>query len=219
MKALVFDFDGLLMDTESTLVEGWRSVWADHGLALDLADGFWPDHGGDVTAHRLDRLGAVVGAGFDRAASHARFLAERARLHQTLDLRPGIREWLTDARSAGLPCAVASSSPLPWVRDHLTRAGVFDWFAVVATGDEVAAHKPDPAVYRLALDRLGTSPAAALAVEDTPHGIAAAQAAGMPTVAIPNPFADPTRFTQATIVLTSAADLSLADLLTRLRAA
>jgi len=219
VKALVFDFDGLLMDTETTLVEGWRAVWAAHGLTLDLGDGFWPDHGGDGTADRLDRLGAVVGAGYDRAASHRRFRAERERLHRTLDLCPGIREWLADARSAGLPCAVASSSPLPWVRDHLTRAGVFDWFSVVATGDEVAAHKPDPAVYHLALDRLGVSPAAAVAVEDTPHGVAAAQAVGMPTVAIPNPFADRALFTRADLVLTSAADLSLADALTRLQTA
>jgi putative hydrolase of the HAD superfamily len=71
--AVVFDFDGLLMDTESTLVRAWQSEWAFHGLSLDLDDTFWPGHGGDVTQHRLDRLGALVGPGFDRAASYARW--------------------------------------------------------------------------------------------------------------------------------------------------
>ncbi|GIF50306.1 putative hydrolase of the HAD superfamily [Asanoa ferruginea] len=211
--AVVFDFDGLLMDTETTLVEAWRAEWAFHGLSLDLTDTFWPGHGGDITQHRLDRLGALVGPGFDRAASHARFLAHRERLHRTLALRPGIAAWLTEARAAGLTCAVASSSPLTWVQGHLSRAGVFDTFKAVATGDEVAAHKPDPAIYRLVLDRLGLPPASAVAIEDTPHGIAAARAAGIPAVAIPNPFVKAADCAGASLVLSTAADLPLSEML------
>lgn len=89
-------------------------------------------------------------------------------------------------------------------------------FEVLATGDEVGAHKPDPEVYLLALDRLGVTPAAAIAVEDTPHGVAAARSAGMATVAIPNAYMDAAMFGAADVVLTSAADLRLPDLLARL---
>jgi putative hydrolase of the HAD superfamily len=217
--AVVFDFDGLLMDTESTLVRAWQSEWAFHGFTLDLDDTFWPGHGGDVTQHRLDRLGALVGPGFDRAASHARNLAHRERLHRSLGLRPGIETWLVEARAAGLTCAVASSSPLSWVREHLSRAGVFEIFGAIATGDEVAAHKPDPAIYHLVLDRLGLPPTSAVAIEDTPHGIAAARAAGMPAVAIPNPFVKAADCAGANLVLSTAADLPLSEMLAACRGA
>ncbi|MEV4537198.1 HAD-IA family hydrolase [Asanoa sp. NPDC049518] len=216
VNALVFDFDGLLMDTETTMVEGWRAAWAQHGLTLDLDDGFWPGHGGDVTAHRLDRLAALVGPTFDRGVGHRAYEAHRARLNGSLPLRPGVAEWLSAARDAGVALAVASSSPRSWVREHLTRAGVFDHFDTIATGDEVADHKPDPAVYHLALRRLGVPAHEAAAVEDTPHGLAAARAAGMRTVGIPNPFVPATALAAADLVLASAADLPLKDLLTRL---
>ncbi|KAB8165706.1 HAD-IA family hydrolase [Streptomyces sp. 3MP-14] len=209
LAAVVFDFDGLLMDTESTLVEDWRNEWAFHGLRLDVDTDFWPGHGGNVTEHRLDRLAALVGPGFDRAASHARFLAHRRELHRSLGLRPGIGDWLNEARALGLRCAIASSSPLPWVRQHLTRVGAFGLFDVVATGDEVTEPKPDPAVYRLALHRLGLPAARTVAVEDTPHGVAAAHRAGMATIAIPNPFVDAAKVAAADLTLPSAAHLSL----------
>lgn len=214
--AIVFDFDGLLMDTETTMVESWRAEWAFHGLQLDLDDGFWPGHGGDVTERRYDRLAALVGPSFDRVASKARRAAHRERLHQAMEFCPGIRDWLRHAPALGLRSAVASSSASEWVRGHLSRVGAMNMFDVVATGDEVAAHKPDPEVYLLALDRLGVTAAAAIAVEDTPHGVAAARSAGMATVAIPNPFMDVAAFDAADVVLTSAADLRLADLLARL---
>ena len=174
--AVVFDFDGLLMDTESTLVEGWRAEWAAHGLTLDLDDGFWPGHGGNVTQHRLDRLAALVGPGFDRAASLARFAATRRRLHESMQLCPGIGQWLVQAKELGLRCAV----------------------------------------YLVVLRRLGIRPARAVAVEDTPHGIAAARAAGMTTVAIPNPFVDTAAVAAADLILPSAAQVPLGEVLTRL---
>ncbi|MFK3982278.1 HAD family hydrolase [Micromonospora sp. NPDC050397] len=212
--AVVFDFDGLLMDTESTLVEGWRAEWAYHGLSLDL-DGFWPDHGGNLTEHRLDQLAALVGPSFDRATSHARFSAHRRRMHVSMDFRPGIRDWLREARQMGLACAIASSSRSLWVSGHLARVGAVELFDVVATGDEVAAHKPDPGVYLLALDRLGVEAHRAVAVEDTPHGITAATVAGMVTVGIPNPYVDINRLDHADLALASAADLPLAEVLSR----
>lgn len=213
-KAVVFDFDGLLMDTESTLVDGWRAEWAFHGLTLDL-DGFWPDHGGNITEHRLDQLGALVGPSFNRVTSHARFTAHRRRMHASMDFRPGIGDWLREARALGLACAIASSSRLVWVNEHLTRVGAVDLFDVIATGDEVAAHKPDPGVYLLALERLGVDAGRAVAVEDTPHGVTAAASAGMVTVGIPNPYVDIARLDHADLVLPSAADLPLADVLAR----
>ncbi|WP_427895845.1 HAD-IA family hydrolase [Kribbella sp. GL6] len=209
-EAIVFDFDGLLMDTETTMVESWQAEWAHHGLELDL-DGFWPGHGGDVTEQRYAVLAAAVGTGYDRSASHARRQAHRDRLHADLDFRPGILEWIRTARDLGLTVAIASSSPRSWVLPHLERVDAVPLFDHITTGDEVTTHKPDPAIYHLALQRLGSP--FAIAVEDTPHGVAAARSAGMYTVAVPNPYVQPASVADADLVLGSAADILLTDLL------
>ena len=212
VRAVVFDFDGLLMDTETTMVESWRAEWAHHGLELEL-DEFWPGHGGDITEDRYAILAAAVGSGFDRAASHARRTAHRNAMHQDLDFRPGIRAWVMTARELGLKVAIASSSPRPWVQGHLERVDAVELFDLVVTGDEVEAHKPDPAIYQLALRRLGVPGDEAIAVEDTAHGVAAAQAAGMVAVAIPNPFVDAVAVAAADLVLGSADEVLLSELL------
>lgn len=211
--ALIFDFDGLLMDTESTLLDSWRHEWRQHGLELDV-EGFFADHGGDVNEQRYARLAAAVGVSYDRAVSHSRRTAYREKLHAGLEPAPGIRGWIGQA--AGLRLAVASSSPVDWVRGNLGRVGLLDAFEVIAGGNEVAAHKPDPAVYRLALEKLGIGPERAVAFEDTPHGVAAAQAAGLRCVAVPNAFMPVARFAAADLVLTSAASTPLGTVLDKL---
>jgi HAD superfamily hydrolase (TIGR01509 family) len=214
-QAIVFDFDGLLMDTETTMFECWKYEWRQHGLELDPAT-FFADHGGDITDERYRQLAAAVGSGFDYQTSHARRTAYREELNRQLGLREGVEAWVTQARDAGMRCAVASSSPEQWVTGLLGRTGLLDAFTAMAFGNEVPAHKPAPDVYQLALSRLGLAPTQAVAVEDTPHGVAAAKAAGMATIAIPNPFADASRFAAADLLLRSAADLTLKAALDRL---
>ena len=212
IDALVFDFDGLLMDTETTSLLVWQHLWRSHGLELDVETFFAP-HGGDVVAERYAALAAAVGPAFDHAESHARRLAYRDELHAALELAEGIPTWLDEARDLGLRLAVASSSPRAWIRDHLSRVGYLDRFELLACGDEVAAAKPAPDVYQLALARLGVTADRAVAFEDTVHGVAAAQAAGLRCVAVPHPHADPALFTAADLLLTSAADLPLGSVL------
>jgi HAD superfamily hydrolase (TIGR01509 family) len=218
IKALIFDFDGLLMDTETTLLDSWRAEWWRHGLHLDES-AFFADHGGDTTDERYEQLSAAAGPGFDRAASHARRTAYRNEKHRTLGLTAGLDTWLGEAEGLGLRLAVASSSRREWVAGHLARTGDLARFEVLACGDEVAAHKPDPAVYLLALERLGLPPEAAVAFEDTPHGVSAAVAAGLRCVAIPNLYAHNARFHHAALLLSSAATISLPEVLATLGAA
>ena len=216
VSVVVFDFDGLLMDTESTSLASWRYEWSQWGLSLDEGT-FFVDHGGDVTEERYAALAAAVGPSYDRQLSHARRTAYRDCLHQELGLAAGIPGWIGDAASLGLRLAVASSSPRSWVVGHLERAGVAELFEVLACGDEVAGHKPAPDVYVLALHRLGVGSGCAVAVEDTAHGVAAARAAGLRCIAIPNPFADRSRFGAANLVLASAAEMPLSQALASLR--
>jgi beta-phosphoglucomutase-like phosphatase (HAD superfamily) len=208
VRAVIFDFDGLLMDTESTSLASWQWAWRQHGLELDVA-GFFADHGGDVTQERYARLARAVGPGFALEEIHAGREAFRSTLHHDLGLSAGIAEWLDQSGQFGIRLAVASSSAGDWVRGHLSRVGVLARFEVLACGDEVPRAKPDPGVYTLALQRLGVPACCCVAVEDTPHGIAAARAAGLRCVAIPNQHADPARFGAADVVLASAADCDL----------
>ncbi|WP_133905750.1 HAD family hydrolase [Actinophytocola oryzae] len=214
MDALVFDFDGLLMDTETTSLLAWQDLWRWHGLELDVA-GFFARHGGDVTAERYAALAAAVGPAYDQDASHARRQAVRTELYAALELSAGIGPWLDDAEALGIRLAVASSSPREWIDGHLDRIGQRDRFELLACGDEVRAAKPAPDVYLLALSRLGVPAERALAFEDTVHGVAAAQAAGLRCVAIPHPNADPALFTTADVLLTSAAEISLESVIAR----
>lgn len=210
VRAAIFDFDGLLMDTESTNIESWDGEWAAWGLTLDR-DTFFAPHGGDVTEHRYELLAAAVGDGFDRALSHARRTARRDALNAALQLADGIDDWLTQAAEVGLLTAVASSSDVAWVERHLDQVGATKRFDLIVGGDEVSMHKPSPDVYRLALERLEVEPVEAVAIEDTAHGVAAAQAAGMACIAIPNPYVDPTRVSDADLVLASAEDCRLSE--------
>jgi HAD superfamily hydrolase (TIGR01509 family) len=212
IQAVVFDFDGLLMGTEGTMLASWQYEWRQHGLELDVTT-FFADHGGDVTAERYALLASAVGPGYDRAASHERRVIFRDGLNAQLGLLPGISEWLDQAPALGLRLAIASSSPRAWVQGLLARTGYRDQFEVIACGDEVARPKPDPAVYRLALDRLGLPGSNAIAVEDAAHGVAAARAADLSCVAIPAAHADVSRFGAADLVLRSAAETSLAEIL------
>lgn len=215
IKALIFDFDGLLMDTESTLLESWRWEWRRHGLELDPV-GFFADHGGDANEPRYMALAAAVGPAYDRVSSHARRMAYRAELNAALDPAPGIVDWLDRAAELGLRLAVSSNSPISHVGPMLDQVGLRARFEVLATGEEVAAHKPDPAVYLLALDRLGLRAQDAVAFEDAAHGVTAAHTAGLRCVAVPNPHADHARFAAADLLLASAAELSLDEVLAAL---
>jgi HAD superfamily hydrolase (TIGR01509 family) len=209
IEAVIFDFDGLLMDTEGSALAAWQYEYRVHGLELDLTT-FWADHGGDVTEQRYSLLAELVGPAFDRAVSDARRREYRDRLHESMQLCPGIPSWLDEAATLGLRLAVASSSPTEWVRKLLDGVNSLDVFELTACGEEVAAPKPDPAVYLLALQRLGLDGRHAIAVEDSPHGVAAAHAAGMQCIAIPNGHTDPARFGAADVLLTNATDASLA---------
>lgn len=210
VRAVIFDFDGLLMDTESTNIASWEREWARWGLELDRETFFAP-HGGDVTEQRYEVLAAAVGTSYDRAISHKRRTQDRDELNAALVLADGLGQWLVEAQTLGLRTAVASSSDVAWVERHLRQVGVVDGFDVIVGGDLVAAHKPAPDVYELALTRLGLTSQHAVAVEDTPHGVDAAHAAGLACIAIPNPYVDPSQVAHAQLTVNSAAQRTLRD--------
>lgn len=183
LDAVIFDMDGLLIDSERVIMQAWLDAARDEDIALD-ADGY----------------GAVIGrSGADAIAvmtavlgGEAAFRAVRARAQARLapgavfPLKHGAPRLLSALREAGVRCAVASSSSAAEIRHRLDAVGVLRHFDAWAGGDEVPRGKPDPAVYRLAAGRLGVPAERCLAFEDSENGTLAALAAGARVVVVPD---------------------------------
>src|SRR4051812_8007166 len=125
---------------------------------------------------------------------------------------PGVERFVAEASEAGLGLAVASSSSIGWVSEHLDRLGLLDRFSVVSCASDDVPAKPDPGVYVRAVQMLGVAPGAAAAFEDSPNGIAAAKAAGLRCIAVPNRMTKGLDLSRADAVVPSFADLAVVGL-------
>lgn len=209
--AVVFDFDGLVLDTEWCEYATVADVFAAHDEELSLE--LWKSFIGSTDhPHWADILEEQLGRPIDRAEwVPARRLANRE-CTRGLDLQPGVLALLDALAAAEVPLAVASSSPADWVVGHLRERGLVDRFRHVCTGDEVLRTKPDPALYLLACERLGVDPERAVAVEDSVNGVHAARAAGMAVVAVPSSLTAGMDFAAADLVVDSCERLDPAVL-------
>ena len=211
---LVLDFDGTVLDTEEPVYRSWAELWSDHGHELPLGEwqaiiGAGPDVF-DPWSELEQRLGRPVDPSYRQ-----RRRARRDELQAGYEPRPGVVTWLDQAADLGVPVGIASSSPPDWVAGHLARLGLADRFDCIVCCDDVVPAKPDPTSYRMACERLGAMPAQSVAVEDSPHGVAAAVSAGLFTVAVPHLLTAGLDLSAADLVLESLADLTLAEALQR----
>jgi len=215
IKALLLDFDGTIVDTESIDLRTWHEVFEAHGVAVP-ADRFALRIGTLTGPDELDELDALLDAPCDRDA-----IAEtrRRREHELLELeplRPGVRELLEEARARGISLAIVSSSTRSWVERNLRRLGLLDgWATVVCADGDTTRCKPSAALYLEALEALGVEASEAIAIEDSPNGIAAAHAAGIFCVAFPNDVTRGLDLSQADLVVESLEDVPLGELLAR----
>lgn len=213
LRALVFDFDGLILETEEPEFLAWREVWAQHGVDLELDE--WVSCIGTVGG--FDPLGELRRRSRRPVDVDAVQAARRARsrsLIDALEVLPGIEALLAEAHAAGVRTAVASSSPRSWVAAHLERLGLLDRFAHLACAGPSLAAKPAPDLYLAACDALGVAPRDAIALEDSPNGIAAATAAGLRCVAVPGPLTRSLDLSGADAVLDSLDGVTLGRLVT-----
>jgi HAD superfamily hydrolase (TIGR01509 family) len=213
--ALVLDFDGLILDTETCTYDAVVDIFRDHGLELDLAR--WQAILGTADRpHWTEWLADELGRSVDREALVAR--REETRLAAMVTLPPcaGVEDLLAAADKAGVPCAVASSSSAAWVVPHLERLGLRDWFAAVVTSDDVGGDprrtKPAPDLFLAAAQSVGQPPERCVALEDSPNGVLAAKAAGMAVVAVPGPMTAGLDFAAADLVVPSLLGLDLVHL-------
>ncbi len=206
-KALLFDFDGLIMDTESTEVQIWREIYADYDADFPLD--IWvhevvgsTDDNFDPAAH----LALVTGRTLNLPAIHQRAQTLRMDRQSRLTALPGVDGVLTDASRLGLRLAIVSSSPHWWVDGYLDQLGMSNSFERVICREDAAQVKPAPDLYLKALESLGLPADECLAFEDSPNGVLAAQRAGIKVVGVPNHVTAQAGPLAADLVLSSLAE-------------
>jgi HAD superfamily hydrolase (TIGR01509 family) len=214
IRALVFDFDGLILDTEEPVYRSWLEVYEAHGEELPFER--WVQIVGSTTIgfHPQHHLEERLGRSLPKAVLDRR-IGRRTELVLANKVMPGVVEHLGAAKASGLRVGVASSSTRAWVRGHLARLGILDRFDCVRCRDDVTNVKPEPDLYVAVLECLGVAASEAIAIEDSPNGVLAAKRAGMLCVAIPNSITARLDLGQADLVLGSLAEVTLAELLRR----
>ena len=212
--AVIFDFDGVILDSETAEFESHRLIYERCGVPLTPAE--WCDQIGIWVEGHEDRWAVRLRGLSDRApGSSAAFKDEQHRLFQELVSREpmrGIRALIDALVEAAVPLAIASSAPARWVVPTLDLLGLSGRFQTIVTAHDVQRRKPAPDVYLEAARRLQVDPARTVAIEDSGPGIAAAAAAGMKTVAIPHWLTETHDLTPAMLRVAHAGELTLAVL-------
>ena len=215
IRALLFDFDGTVIDTESIDLRTWHEVFEAHGVTVPV-ERFALRIGTLTGPNEFDELDALLEAPCDRNAVTATRRKRELELLELEPLRPGIREYIEDAQRLGLLVGIVSSSTRSWIDMNSERLGVGDaWAAIVCADGDTTRCKPSPALYLEALDVLGIAADEAIAIEDSPNGIASARAAGIFCVGFPNDATSALDFSRADLVVDSLEDVPLDDLLRR----
>jgi HAD superfamily hydrolase (TIGR01509 family) len=217
VKAIIMDFDGLIIDSETPLFDIWAEIYESRGQRLTMDEwqhALGTQGGFDPYAHLAGRLAEEL----DRKTLAAHVTREHWRMCGEQPLLPGVRARLDDAHALGLGAAVASSSPSAWVQPWLDTHDLMPLLQAVCTRDDVTQVKPAPDLFLLAAERLGVAPEDCVVFEDSPNGIRAAHAAGMRVVAIPNTLTRALVLPDPDLTLASLSDLNLAAIAERLAA-
>ncbi len=215
IRALIFDFDGLILETEEPIYRSWKEVYEASGVALPFE--LWVKTVGSSNQafHPQLYLEERLGVPLSQDVLDRR-VARRVELVLAEPLRPGVVDLANAARAAGMKVGVASSSSRDWVKGHLERLGIAELFDCLRARDDVEHVKPEPDLYLASLDCLGVAAAEAVAIEDSPNGVIAAKRAGLRCVAVPNRITAGLDLSQADLQLTSLADVTLPQLLVKL---
>jgi HAD superfamily hydrolase (TIGR01509 family) len=215
IQAVIFDFDGLILETEMPIFVAWREEFLAHG-AEPLTVEEWSAEIGTVRG--LDVVGILherAARPVDTDAMHAHRQARHDELIALEIIRPGVEAWLDEADALGLQLAVASSSSREWVEGHLERLGLRKRFVHVSNAGDGVPPKPAPDTYLRACSALDVEPRAALAVEDSPNGALAAKAAGLWCVVVPHAITESLDFSHADVRVDSLASVTLGEVIAR----
>lgn len=213
IRSLVFDFDGVILDTETPFFKSWQEIYQEHGHDLSRED--WGTMLGSFSDPQgpYDLLEKYLGSPLDREQLRTKRLTREMELLKTETLLPGVESLLDEGLRLGLTLAVASSSERAWVTTHLERLGLLSHFECIMCAEDVQLTKPNPDLYLAVCSTLGLQPTQAIAFEDTLNGILAAKRAGLYCVAIPNPITQYQKMSEADLVVASLEDIDLEELM------
>ena len=200
--AVVFDLDGLMVDTEPLARDAWNQVLVEYDQKLD------DDLFEQMIGLRLEDSASLVKKALDLAVDPGELSQKeqsnfRHIMESGVKTMPGLSTLLSCLDHNSLPWAVATSSGLAYARKVLAMIDLLDDCQVIASGEEVTRGKPHPDIYLLASNRLGLAPDKCLALEDSVAGCQAANSAGMITIAIPSPLIKKADYSCAHIVCPS----------------
>ena len=216
IDTLIFDFDGVIIDTETPDFETWQDVFHAHGVHLDrsLWEGIIGGGVGrfDPCQHLEDLARTKLDQDSIKTPRRKRYL-ERV---EASPLLPGVLDYLCEAGRIGLRLGVASSSTRDWVEGHLSKRGLIEYFDSITCRDDVSEVKPSPKLYLTSVSRLGASPPTTVAIEDSANGVSAAKRAGLLCVVVPNQMTRNMDLSQADVRLGSLSDAPLAPLIAML---
>jgi HAD superfamily hydrolase (TIGR01509 family) len=214
LKALIFDFDGLILDTETPEVLVWQSIYKEHGFELPVDE--WEKTIGGYGISNFDaaeHLSLLSQGRLDTVSSRVRYREEADKIIHASPILPGVMHLIEQAKENGLQVAIGSSAPHSWVDEHIKRLGIFDYFDHIICQDDVppGRTKPNPDIFLKALDQLNVKKNAAVVFEDSPNGVTAARRAEIFVVAVPNPLTAKMGVA-GDITVPSLVELSLHDL-------
>ena len=218
LKALIFDFDGLILDTETPEVLVWQSIYKENGFELPVHE--WEKTIGGYGISTFDparNLSLLTQGRLDAAALQTRYRLESDALVHANPIMPGVMDMIHAAKAQGLKVAIGSSSPHSWVDMHVQRLNIIHYFDHIICQDDVAPGrtKPHPDIYLKVLETLQVKNTEAVVFEDSPNGALSSKRAGIFVVAVPNPLTARMNV-QGDLNVSSIADLSLQDLMNRL---
>jgi len=216
IKALIFDFDGLILDTETPDYLAWKNIYQEHGFELPH-DEWGTIIGGYGVSHfdAAEHLSLLSQGRLDSASLRSRQKLESDTAVERESILPGVMDYIHEAKRLGLKLAIASSSPHSWVDAHTQRLGIFHYFDKVICSDDVGVGrtKPNPDLFLLALDQLQVQKNEAVVFEDSPNGVKAANRAGILVVVVPNPVTSLLVIEGANLILSSLSEMPLGSLI------
>ncbi len=220
IQALIFDFDGLILDTETPEFLCWQNIYREYGF--ELPHERWGSIiGGSGHSHfdAAEHLSLLTQEPLDCASLRARNHRESQEIILAQGPLPGVLDYIHQAKRLGLKLAIASSSDRLWVETHSKRIGILEYFDTVICAEDVGPGriKPNPDLFLTTLSRLQVQKEAAVVFEDSPNGIKAAKRAGIFAVAVPNGATSALFFEGADLILESLAKLSLSQLMDKVK--
>ena len=213
IKGIIFDFDGLICDTETPELRAWEALFTDYGLTFPFEkyqETIGAIHNDNTPFIFLEEM---LKHSVNRGEVKEKFAIFRNKLIEIEPIRPGILDYLKEAKGLGLKIGLASSSPRSWIDFHLNRLSIDGFFGCIKTFNDVSKTKPDPELFIKVLECMGLTPHEVIALEDSPNGVSAAIKAGIFVTVIPNAVTAIFDFSNADLLVNSLEEMPFAQLL------